>query len=252
MLNDRLDRKPIPVHARISTVVLILMATAAIVAAQTFSTFSGSLVDPQGGVLPGARVTLSNAQRQTKYEVESIGTGEFEIPGLPPGEYTVEVQLPGFQLYRAAVAMQGGNVRQDITLQVGRLQETITVDDGVVSGDGPSRAIAPRPNPACGAQPAQGQIRIGGNIRPPWKIKDVRPVYPAALRGTGAEGLVILDAVIGLDGFVKDVQPREGAQPAFADALITAVKQWQFDSTLLNCVPVEVSITITGRFAPQR
>jgi beta-lactamase regulating signal transducer with metallopeptidase domain len=252
MLNDRLDRTPIAPQARFATVILILIATAAIGAAQAFSTFSGSLVDPQGGVLPGASVTLSNAQRQTKYEVETTRTGEFEIPGLPPGDYAIEIRLPGFQSYRATVTMQGASVRRDLTLQIGTLQESITVADAPVEADVPARAVAPRPNPPCGAQPETGQVRIGGNIRPPWKIKDVRPTYPAALRGTGAQGEVILDAVIGVDGFVKDVQPRDGANPAFAEALITAVRQWQFDSTLLNCVPVEPVITITGTFLPQR
>ena len=252
MLNTRIDHRPVSRFARVATITLLLAATAAIAAPQTFTTFSGSLVDPQGGVLPGARVTLSNAARETKYEVQSRSTGEFEVPGLPPGEYAVEIQLAGFQPYRATVAMQGAYVRRDVTLALGTVHETINVNDAAVSAAQPSRAAAPSPSPACEAGPANGTIRIGGNIRAPRKLKDVKPIYPAALKGTGAEGEVVLDAVIGVDGLVKDVQPREGAQPAFVDALITAVQQWQFDSTLLNCVPVDVPITITGRFSPQR
>jgi len=255
MLNDRLDRNPLHPRARISTVALMFVAAAAIAAAQTFNTLSGSLVDPQGGVLPGARVTVSNPQREIKYEVQTTATGEFTLPGLSPGEYVVDVQLPGFQAYRGTVAVRGEDVRQDLTLQVGTLRESITVDDAIETGGSPRAPVPPRPNPACGAKPALSQARvtrIGGNVRPPMKLKDVRPVYPAELRGTGTTSEVVLDAVIGLDGFIKDIQPREGAQPAFVDAMITAVKQWQFDSTLLNCVPIEVAITINGRFAPQR
>ena len=253
MLNDRLDRNPIRPRARISTVALMLVAAATIAAAQTFNTFSGSLIDPQGGTLPGARVTVSNEQRQIRYEVQTTSTGEFTLPGLSPGDYVVEVQLPGFQAYRGTVAIRGEDVRQGITLKVGTLRETITVkDDPNPGGSGNSAqpAVAPRPNPACGAKPPVSGVRVGGNLRPPHKLKDVRPIYPAELRGTGATSEVILDAVIGLDGFIKDIQPREGAQPAFVDALITAVRQWQFDSTLLNCVPIEVEITISGRFLP--
>jgi beta-lactamase regulating signal transducer with metallopeptidase domain len=254
MLNDRLDRNPIRPRARISTVALMLVAAAAIAAAQTFNTFSGSLVDPQGAVLPGARVTVSNEQRQIRYEVPTMSTGEFTLPGLSPGDYVVEVQLPGFQAYRGTVTIRGEDVRRDLTLQVGTLNESITVDDAIADGSGSSArpAAAPRPNPACGAKPAVSGLRVGGNLRPPHKLKDVRPIYPAELRGTGTTSEVILDAVIGLDGFIKDIQPREGAQPAFVDAMITAVRQWQFDSTLLNCVPIEVAITINGRFVPQR
>ena len=95
-------------------------------------------------------------------------------------------------------------------------------------------------------------MRVGGNLRAPVKLKDVSPLYPASLRGTDASGEVVLDAVIGMDGFVHDIRARDGSQPAFVDAMITAVTQWEFRATLLNCVPVEVVITITGRFAPQR
>ena len=252
MLNTRVDRSPVSRRARVATIALLLAATAAIAAPQSFTTFSGSLVDPQGGALPGARVTLSNAARQTKYEVQTRSTGEFEVPGLPPGEYAVEVQLPGFQLYRATVTMQGASMHRDITLNLGTLHETITVDDAPLTPTPSPRAVAARPNPVCETGAASGNVRLGGNIRAPRKLKDVRPIYPAALRGTGAEAEVVLDAVIGVDGMVKDMQPRDSAQPAFADALMTAVAQWEFDSTLLNCVPVEVPITITGKFVPQR
>jgi TonB family protein len=83
------------------------------------------------------------------------------------------------------------------------------------------------------------------------KLKDVHPIYPASLRGTGASGDVVLDAVLGTDGFIHDIRAREGSQQPFVDAFIEAVTQWKFDSTLLNCVPVETPITITGHFRPQ-
>jgi len=82
------------------------------------------------------------------------------------------------------------------------------------------------------------------------KLKDVKPIYPASLWGTGASGDVVLDAVIGVDGFIHDIRAREGSQAAFVNAFIEAVTQWEFDATLLNCVPVETQVTITGHFRP--
>jgi hypothetical protein len=112
-------------------------------------------------------------------------------------------------------------------------------------------APSPRPNPPCPPS-SPSAIPIGGNLRQPYKLRDARPVFPVALRGTSTEGLVVLDAVIGLDGFIKDVSVRNATSPAVSSALIEAVKQWQYDSTLLNCVPVEVSMTITGRFVHEK
>jgi beta-lactamase regulating signal transducer with metallopeptidase domain len=253
MLNARTDRKPPALTARLVTLALLLTATLAIAAVQTATTLSGTVIDPQGGVLPGVRVTLTNADRQTTQEVETTRAGQFQFTGLAQGDYIVRVQLPGFQSYQATVSAMGTNVVQTIALQLGRVQESITVDDGAEPGGTPATSAAPpRAKPPCGEQPATGGVRIGGNIRPPIKIKDVRPQYPASLRGTGAAGEVVLDGVIGTDGFVHDIRARDGSQQAFVDAFIAAVTQWQFESTLLNCVAVEVPITMTGRFTPQR
>ena len=61
-----------------------------------------------------------------------------------------------------------------------------------------------------------------------------------------------MDGHIGLDGFIRDLQVRNEAHPDFASAALSAVSQWQWDQTLLNCVPVEVPITVTVKFAAPR
>jgi len=50
---------------------------------------------------------------------------------------------------------------------------------------------------------------------------------------------------------LKDFQPRDGVDPAFYDALLLALREWRFSSTLLNCVPQEVPMTITATFVHQ-
>ena len=252
MLNVRLDRNPISRPARFAITAAALVLALAIASAQAFTTLSGTLVDPTGGVLPGVTVKLTNVERQAKYEVRSNASGQFEFPGLLPGAYDLEAQLPGFRSYQANVTMGGEKLDRRIAMEVGRLQESITILDGAAPA--PRRpnasAVAPRSNPPCGAPaaPSAGVTRVGGNIRPPHKIKDAKPEYPAALHGTGTEATVIIDGKIGVEGFIKDIQVREGADATFASATIAAVNQWQFDSTLLNCVPVEPSITITAKF----
>jgi hypothetical protein len=251
MLNDRQNQRPLSRSGRIATVIVLVSIASAIAAAQVFATFSGSLADPQGAVLPGVHVTLSTADRQTKYDVQSSRRGEFEFVGLPPGDYVFEAQVPGFKPYRAALTMAGANVHRAVTLQIGSVHETITIaGEGDPSGAAVQTA-SPRANPPCPSTAPAGDPPIGGNIRPPNKIRDVKPLYPASLRGTGADGTVVLDARIGLDGFLKDVRVREPANREFATALLAAVAQWQYDSTLLNCTPTETPITVTGRFQPR-
>ena len=96
--------------------------------------------------------------------------------------------------------------------------------------------------------PAPRASGIGGNLRAPVKIKDVKPVYPAAPQTAGVSGTVIVAGKIDVDGFVKDLNVERQLDPELANALLDAVSQWQFVPTQLNGVPVETAITITGNF----
>ena len=54
--------------------------------------------------------------------------------------------------------------------------------------------------------------------------------------------------MIGTDGTIRDVQTRSSPHPEFAAAAASAIRQWEFSETLLNCVPVEVQMRVTVRF----
>lgn len=97
-------------------------------------------------------------------------------------------------------------------------------------------------------QEPQTPVRIGGTVKPPTKIKDVRPVYPDAARAEGVEGIVIVEARIGTDGSVLEVKVIRSI-PALDDAAVEAVRQWEFQPTLLNGNPVEVMMTATVNFS---
>ena len=48
----------------------------------------------------------------------------------------------------------------------------------------------------------QAPLRVGGDIREPAKLVNVPPVYPAEAKAAGIQGVIILEAVIGVDGRV--------------------------------------------------
>jgi TonB family protein len=166
--------------------------------------------------------------------------------GLPPSDYLLEANLPGFATLRGTVSVTGQDVSQEIRLNLGELEETITVTDG------PPRPVRPqqearrkRPLPVCPDALAGG---IGGRIRPPVKVRDVRPRYPSGVDDAKDEEVVRLNAVIATDGTIKDVQVVEPAHPAFAAAAIEGVRGWEFDETLLNCAPTEVAMRVSVAF----
>jgi outer membrane biosynthesis protein TonB len=59
---------------------------------------------------------------------------------------------------------------------------------------------------------------------------------------------VSINALIGLDGFVTETEVTNRPSPALAQAAIEAVRQWEYDPTLLNCEPVEVRMTVVVDF----
>ena len=90
-------------------------------------------------------------------------------------------------------------------------------------------------------------MRVGGVIRSPQKTRHVAPEYPAIARSARVSGIVILEAVLGEDGSVRDVKVLR-SKPLLDGAAIDAVRQWRFTPTLLNGVPVPVIMTITVAF----
>ena len=197
---------------------------------------TGTIYDVSGGVLPGVQVTLVDANENT-WTATSNASGRFELPSVSEGRYVLAVTLAGFRALRQDFELR--NARdwdRAITLQVGELQETITVRD--------SRMSAPEPS-----VPLNQPVRIGGNVRAPRKVVDVRPIYPAAMREAGLTGDVPIEAIIGRDGTVSSVRVLSAqVHPDFAIAAVDAVRQWRFSPTLLNGVPVEVVIKVSVRF----
>jgi TonB family protein len=93
-------------------------------------------------------------------------------------------------------------------------------------------------------------VRVGGKIRPPTKVKDVQPVYPAAAKSARVSGVVIVEATIGADGKVIDAKVLRSV-PMLDQSALDAVKQWEFTPTLLNGKPVPVVMTVTINFKLQ-
>jgi TonB family protein len=244
MLNPHLDRTPPTRRGWVAAAILIgcLSYSVAGVRAggggQTApATLAGTVYDPAGGVVPGVSLTLVDAQERT-WTARSDAGGRFEFPAIAPGSYALEAALPGFRTLKQDLALR---VARDwdraITLQVGEVSETVTVS---------ASRVAPAPGPL---QPQPSRLKVGGNIKAPRKLYHVAPVYPQGMREAGREGIVPIEAGIGIDGTVTAVRVLSAdIHPDFAIAAVDAVRQWRFDPTLLNGVPVEIRMRVSIAF----
>ena len=195
----------------------------------------GVVYDPTGAVVPGVKLALSG-DGQAPREAVSNDTGRFDFGTVTPGHYVLEIAQPAFvRLKQSLELRRESDWERAIILQVGEVQETIII-----------RSPRLRSQSAAGT-PAR--VRVGGKIRPPRKLRDVRPDYPAAMRAAGIEGTVGIEAIIGRDGTVQSTRVVSGlVHPDLAQAAADAVRQWKFDATTLNGAPVEVVMNVAVTF----
>jgi beta-lactamase regulating signal transducer with metallopeptidase domain len=212
---------------------------------------SGVLYDQLGGLLPGAMVALVQQANGPRYDTTTDRNGSFRFTLLPPGDYDLQTSLPGFSTVTNRIRIDPGSViERSITLPIGTLQETISVTGpggpAIVSSVGPRRTVhthtrsAPEPRTFFSGG-------IGGQIRTPTKTVHMAPLYPASLQN--ASGIVLLEARVGIDGYLSDIRDVTGSRSsdvhqAFLASALDAVSQWEFTPTLLNNVPVEANIKI--------
>ncbi len=97
--------------------------------AQTFTGGVRGVVRDASGVIPGATVTLTNNATNVARETVSNDVGQYNFPAVPPGTFTVRTQLTGYKTFERGgvrVATQQF-VQLDVVLELGTIQETITV-----------------------------------------------------------------------------------------------------------------------------
>src|SRR5882724_1481547 len=110
---------------------LFLSCTVGIVNAQFKDGIQGTVTDSAGGLVPDAKVTLTNTETGKTQETTSSSEGFYRLSGLPPGKYNLAVEKAGYKqkvfdnVAVSAEAVQG----VDIALEPGEVSATVTVTE---------------------------------------------------------------------------------------------------------------------------
>ena len=91
------------------------------------------------------------------------------------------------------------------------------------------------------------RIRVASGVSQGLVVHRVQPLYPPEARRARVQGTVVMQAVIGKDGTIKDLRVVTG-DPMLDDAALDAVRQWQYRPYILNGDPVEVDTQIEVHF----
>ncbi len=109
----------------------------------------------------------------------------------------------------------------------------------------PPQPAAPKPAPARGPQ---GPLRVGTGVQAASLVFGPKPVYPALAKSARVQGTIKLQAIIAVDGTIKNLTLISGP-PLLVNAAMDAVRRWQYKPTLLNGSPVEVITEIDVNFS---
>ena len=113
----------------VATGLLALFGLSTLAAQETTATLVGNISDSTGAVAPNVSVQATNLATNTSRKALTDGAGNYSIPFLPAGDYTVTVSHPGFQTQKAerfTLQIQQ-TARLDFKLTVGNVSESVEV-----------------------------------------------------------------------------------------------------------------------------
>jgi hypothetical protein len=115
----------------ICTLALFLMASTVSLRAQTTNGgIQGTITDPSGAAVSGASVTGRNMDTGLSFTTTTTDAGIYSLPNLPPGRYSVLVEVPNLKRYsrEGVTVLTGTVVSLDMEMQLGVVSENVTVN----------------------------------------------------------------------------------------------------------------------------
>lgn len=146
--------------ACVSVLLLSLIASAQ----RLDGTLRGTVQDPAGAVVSGADVNITNQVTGVKKSTKTTSTGEYVFPNLLVGNYTVEIEAPGFSKYarKDVEVLPNQVITADANLSIGAANTVVEVTGGgdvvqtttaQISHDFGARAVSDLPSPGLGGGP---------------------------------------------------------------------------------------------------
>ena len=208
-------------------VVVVLLVPLSCIA----QTISGVVYDPDGAVVPNARVMLMRDYVKQK-ESTSGEAGEFAFSGLQPGLYQLQVKQERLALFQQTVMLGEASERIYAVLPLARESESVQIHGRPASGVRKSERSESK------------AVRLGGKVEPAKPLQPLRPAYPANALARGVEGSVVLYATIRTDGAVSDPIVLESHDPDLEREALQTARKLRYQPMKLNGHPVQCQVTI--------
>jgi protein TonB len=192
---------------------------------------------------PPSQPPAAAAPRVVKIQIRRVSPEAVIMPTVIPKEIAKIIDQPAPSVTGVIGGVPGGIPGG---AAAGVLGGILAANANVTPAVAPPPPPPPPPPPQVIA-PAE-PVRVGGLVREPRPIKVVPPVYPALASRAHVSGTVILEATLTTGGTVSEIRVISG-HPLLVQAAIDCVKQWQYEPTFLNGVPVSVILTARVSFS---
>jgi hypothetical protein len=103
--------------------------TGAALAQSDRGTITGTVTDPSGAIVAGAKVDVRNLDNGSAYTTTTTSAGTYTVPSVQTGKYTLSVAFPGFKTVKEIGfdVLLDQTAKVDVALEVGQASETVTV-----------------------------------------------------------------------------------------------------------------------------
>ena len=189
---------------------------------------------------PGAPEFMELIKQHHAFMQQMNERGNLAIAG--PFPVNEPGELRGATIFRVGEAQTAKLTQEDPVVKAGVLKAELhpwATGKGVLASGQPLQALNSAP---------PLRITIGGNVQAARLINRVQPVYPEEVSKEKISGTVKLHVIIAKDGKIQQIQVVSG-HPLLVQSAIDAVRQWQYQPTLLNGQPVEVDTQIDVVFS---
>ena len=114
---------------RVLTTAVIILLPAAVFGQGYFGTVSGTLTDPSGAIIQGARVTLLDEQKGYHFTAKSDSDGRYLFVSIPPGLYSVTAEMAGFEkTVRTHIKLNvSENATANLSLKIANASQSVEV-----------------------------------------------------------------------------------------------------------------------------
>ena len=121
-------------HWRFSALCAVFLFTMTLLSFAQEATIVGTVTDPSGSVVPNATITITNTTTGQEHTLRTNESGQYVAPDLPIGQYNVQAQAAGFKVtaVKDVTLNVGDRARVDLAMQVGGVQESVTVEANAV------------------------------------------------------------------------------------------------------------------------